>query len=95
MLCLSQFHYKKGLPAHVHLRLLAFAVCRTCRHVLFAPSVHNSYAGTTFPGLVDSLFGLDNSTDSAAWRLVEKQFSIVTFVIEAAAASLARPSEFS
>ena len=68
----------------------------TCRHVVFAPSVYNSYAGTTFPSLVDNLFELQQSSgdSDAAWRTVEEQLSIVTFLIDTATATLAPPSEF-
>ena len=64
--------------------------------MVFAPSAHNKYAGMTFPGLVDSLFEtqqLSGDTE-AAWRQVEEQLSIVTFLIDSATTTLAAPSEF-
>jgi len=64
----------------------------TCRHVVFAPSIHNSYAGATFPSVVDSLVEVSSEDSEAAWRNVEKQLSVVTFLIDAAAASLVTPS---
>ena len=70
----------------------------TCRNVVFAPSTHNSYAGSTFPSLIDALFDLQQSSDpddsGSALRNVEKQLATVTLLIDTAAASLALPSEF-
>jgi len=67
-----------------------------CRHVVFAPSVHNSYAAARFPSIVDSLVEVQQFSDDseAAWYNVEQQLSVVTFLIDTAAASLAPPSEF-
>jgi len=65
--------------------------------VVFAPSVYDSYAGSTFPGVVDGLFELQQLSggdSEAAWRNVEQQLSVVTFLVDSAAASLAPPSEF-
>jgi len=65
---------------------------------VFAPSIYNAYAGSTFPSLVDALFDLQQSSDlddsDAALRNVEKQLATVTLLIDTAAASLALPSEF-
>ena len=61
------------------------------RNVVFAPSSHDSYAGSTFPGLVDSLYELDRAKpDELAEKKeqVKQQVAIITFWIEAAAASL-------
>jgi len=29
------------------------------RHIIFAPSSHNKYAGESFPGIYDALFDID------------------------------------
>lgn len=69
------------------------------RHVLFAPSAHDSYASSAFPGLVDSLFRIETVEDDAAekaerWDEVKKQLSIVSFFVNSAAASLSSPTKF-
>ena len=61
------------------------------RNVIFAPSAHNSYAGASFPGVVDTLFEIHKLTgEDFAKRLeeVKQQLSIVTFHIQSAAALL-------
>ena len=61
------------------------------RHVVFAPSAHNAYAGASFPGIVDAMFDIEKATAEESgprWRLVHKQLAVVTFFIETAAASL-------
>ena len=64
--------------------------------MVIAPTEYNSYAGSTFPSLVDSLFELQQSSDDsgAALRNVEKQLATVTLRVDTAAASLAPPSDF-
>ena len=63
-----------------------------CRNVVFAPSSHNSYAGSVFPGLQDSLYELDRAVDEAdkaqKAETVKQQLSVVSLWIEVAAASL-------
>ncbi|PWA20475.1 hypothetical protein CCH79_00003726, partial [Gambusia affinis] len=50
------------------------------RHVIFAPSSHNKYAGESFPGIYDALFDIENSADpEKAWREVKRQISIAAF----------------
>ena len=59
--------------------------------MIFAPSAHNNYAGSSFPGIVDTLFEINKlSGEEFTQRLeeVKKQMSIVTFHIQAAAAVL-------
>lgn len=48
------------------------------RHVLFAPSIHNAYAGAVFPGVVDTLYETDHS-DIKDWEAVKKQLSVVVY----------------
>ncbi|ELU09884.1 hypothetical protein CAPTEDRAFT_160163 [Capitella teleta] len=61
------------------------------RNVVFAPSKHNSYAGSSFPGITDAMFEIEKKSGvekQEQWRLVHKQLATVTFFIETAAASL-------
>lgn len=53
------------------------------RHVLFAPSAHNAYAGSSFPGLVDALYSVQY-LDDKDWELVKKELSVATFYIQSA-----------
>ncbi|XP_040282291.1 N-acetylated-alpha-linked acidic dipeptidase 2-like isoform X1 [Bufo bufo] len=59
------------------------------RHIIFAPSSHNKYAGESFPGIYDALFDIENKEDQrAAWEDVKRQIAIATFTIQAAAETL-------
>ncbi|CAH1262395.1 NAALAD2 [Branchiostoma lanceolatum] len=59
------------------------------RHVAFAPSSVNTYAGQSFPGLADALFDIDNAADQAArWEVVKKQLAVTTFTVQSAANTL-------
>lgn len=59
------------------------------RHVIFAPSSHNKYAGESFPGIYDALFDIENKEDQrAAWEEVKRQIAIATFTVQAAAETL-------
>ena len=65
----------------------------------FSPSIFNTYDATAFPGLADSLYLVDptsdtNSSSSDQWEVVKKQLSIATFIIESAADSLKNHSMF-
>ncbi|XP_005720764.1 N-acetylated-alpha-linked acidic dipeptidase 2 [Pundamilia nyererei] len=63
------------------------------RHVIFAPSSHNKYAGESFPGIYDALFDIQNSADPAkAWEEVKCQISIAAFTVHAAAMTLTPPA---
>uniref|UniRef100_A0A146XG42 Glutamate carboxypeptidase 2 n=1 Tax=Fundulus heteroclitus TaxID=8078 RepID=A0A146XG42_FUNHE len=63
------------------------------RHVIFAPSSHNKYAGESFPGIYDALFDIENSADpEKAWREVKRQISIAAFTVHAAAVTLTPPA---
>ena len=52
-------------------------------HVLFAPSAHNAYAGSSFPGLVDALYSVQYLNEKD-WELVKKELSVATFYIQSA-----------
>ncbi|XP_044114273.1 putative N-acetylated-alpha-linked acidic dipeptidase isoform X2 [Neovison vison] len=59
------------------------------RHVIYAPSSHNKYAGESFPGIYDALFDIENRVDpSKAWGEVKRQISIAAFTVQAAARTL-------
>ncbi|XP_064157733.1 N-acetylated-alpha-linked acidic dipeptidase 2 [Anguilla rostrata] len=59
------------------------------RHIIFAPSSHNKYAGESFPGIYDAMFDIENSEDpAAAWEEVKRQISIAAFTVHAAATTL-------
>ncbi|XP_053912906.1 glutamate carboxypeptidase 2 isoform X3 [Cuculus canorus] len=59
------------------------------RHVIFAPSSHNKYAGESFPGIYDALFDIKNKADKhEAWEEVKRQISIAAFTVQAAAETL-------
>uniref|UniRef100_A0A2K6DU59 N-acetylated-alpha-linked acidic dipeptidase 2 n=1 Tax=Macaca nemestrina TaxID=9545 RepID=A0A2K6DU59_MACNE len=62
---------------------------RFYRHIIFAPSSHNKYAGESFPGIYDAIFDIENKADSRlAWKEVKKHISIAAFTIQAAAGTL-------
>ncbi|KAM6287196.1 putative N-acetylated-alpha-linked acidic dipeptidase isoform 1-T1 [Spheniscus humboldti] len=59
------------------------------RHVIFAPSSHNKYAGESFPGIYDAMFDIKNKADQhEAWEEVKRQISIAAFTVQAAAGTL-------
>ncbi|XP_004641970.1 N-acetylated-alpha-linked acidic dipeptidase 2 isoform X1 [Octodon degus] len=62
---------------------------RFYRHIIFAPSSHNKYAGESFPGIYDAMFDIENREDPLlAWAEVKKHISIAAFTIQAAAETL-------
>ncbi|KAK1785810.1 hypothetical protein P4O66_003187 [Electrophorus voltai] len=59
------------------------------RHIIFAPSSHNKYAGESFPGIYDALFDIESAVDPArAWDEVKRQISIAAFTVNAASNTL-------
>ncbi|XP_009581132.1 PREDICTED: N-acetylated-alpha-linked acidic dipeptidase 2-like [Fulmarus glacialis] len=59
------------------------------RHVIFAPSSHNKYAGESFPGIYDAMFDIESKADQqGAWEEVKRQISIAAFTVQAAAETL-------
>ncbi|XP_067322616.1 N-acetylated-alpha-linked acidic dipeptidase 2 isoform X2 [Anolis sagrei] len=59
------------------------------RHIIFAPSSHNKYAGESFPGIYDAMFDIDSRKDqNKAWDEVKRQISIAAFTVQAAAGTL-------
>ncbi|XP_032878338.1 putative N-acetylated-alpha-linked acidic dipeptidase isoform X1 [Amblyraja radiata] len=56
------------------------------RHIIYAPSTHNKYAGISFPGIYDALFDIANAPDQRkAWQEVKKQIAIASFTVQASA----------
>ena len=53
-----------------------------CRHLIFAPSVHNQYAGSVFPGVEDAMFEVSSFAD---WQEVDRQLSLLAVHIRYAA----------
>ncbi|XP_066555370.1 N-acetylated-alpha-linked acidic dipeptidase 2 [Amia ocellicauda] len=63
------------------------------RHIIFAPSSHNKYAGESFPGIYDAMFDIQNAQDvPKAWEEVKRQISIAAFTVHAAAMTLNSPA---
>ncbi|KAM9565186.1 putative N-acetylated-alpha-linked acidic dipeptidase [Guaruba guarouba] len=59
------------------------------RHIIFAPSSHNKYAGESFPGIYDAVFDIESKADQReAWEEVKRQISIAAFTVQAAAETL-------
>lgn len=59
------------------------------RHILFAESSVNTYAGSSFPGLADGMFEIESSPDEASrWEIVKKHFTVILYTIESAASTL-------
>uniref|UniRef100_A0A2K6FFV2 Folate hydrolase 1 n=1 Tax=Propithecus coquereli TaxID=379532 RepID=A0A2K6FFV2_PROCO len=59
------------------------------KHLIYAPSSHNKYAGESFPGIYDALFDIESKVDpSKAWGEVKRQISIAAFTVQAAAGTL-------
>lgn len=54
-------------------------------HSIFAPSLHNSYASATFPGLHDVLIDAVNNGTHSTWTLVKEELSNTIVAIEWAA----------
>jgi hypothetical protein len=68
------------------------------KHVLYAPSLFNSYAGTTFPGLVDLMWGIEGIADpvekAQRWEEVKRHLATIIYTIESATSVLRETSKF-
>ena len=65
------------------------------RHVVFAPSSKDSYAGAAFPGLVDLLFEINMAKDPRnRWEQVREHLAEVIYMIKAATAIMAPYTAF-
>ncbi|CAL1543996.1 unnamed protein product [Lymnaea stagnalis] len=62
------------------------------KHVIFAEDAHDSYAGTSFPGLVDLLFEIEKHPER--WEKVRHHFSVILQIIQSAGATLRDVTNF-
>jgi hypothetical protein len=56
--------------------------------VVFAPSLFDAYVDNSFPGIVDTMNQIDGGQSDLWWQL-HQQVYIATYIINAAAGSLA------
>ncbi|XP_071506201.1 N-acetylated-alpha-linked acidic dipeptidase 2-like [Diadema antillarum] len=65
------------------------------RHVVYAPSSLNAYAGDAFPALIDAMYQIDDDPDQVTrWKAVEQQMAIIAFTIQSAASTLSDVTQF-
>ncbi|XP_025105253.1 putative N-acetylated-alpha-linked acidic dipeptidase [Pomacea canaliculata] len=67
------------------------------KHLIFAESANDAYAGSSFPGLVDLLFDIDKlQADRLAerWKEIQHHFSVLVNAIQAAGYTLRDVTEF-
>ncbi|KAK3092472.1 hypothetical protein FSP39_003224 [Pinctada imbricata] len=65
------------------------------RHVLFAESSVNTYAGSSFPGLVDGMFEIDEAPDKVQrWEKVKQHYSVILFTIQSASSTVKDSTRF-
>ncbi|KAK3585560.1 hypothetical protein CHS0354_022970 [Potamilus streckersoni] len=57
------------------------------KHVMFAPSKFDSYTGSSFPGIVDTMFEIQHN-NASSWELLKQQVYVTTYTIQSAANSL-------
>lgn len=58
------------------------------RHVMFAPSMYDSYSDNSFPGIVDTMNEIEHHHAVEKWAVLKQQVSIATFTIQSAANTL-------
>jgi len=57
------------------------------KHLLFAPSSFNTYAGDTFPGLVDLMWQIEERTgddEQRQWERVKHHLSVLIYAVNSA-----------
>ncbi|KAL4238328.1 hypothetical protein ACF0H5_003039 [Mactra antiquata] len=65
------------------------------RHILFAESSVDNYAGSSFPGLSDALAEIDQGYDvENQWEIVRHHYSVIIFAIQSAASTLKDVTDF-
>lgn len=65
------------------------------RHILFAESTVDNYAGSRFPGLSDALTKIQLGEDVGnQWEIVRKHYSVILFTFQSASATLKDVSDF-
>jgi N-acetylated-alpha-linked acidic dipeptidase len=80
----------------MQMRLVCFDIY-VFRHVLFAPSVFNTYAGTSFPGLVDLMWHIERLTGDEMeqrWDQVRRHLATIIYTIESATSTLKPTTQF-
>ncbi|XP_067942512.1 glutamate carboxypeptidase 2-like [Watersipora subatra] len=65
------------------------------KNLLLAPSKFDAYSGAVFPAITDSLHRIEANTDPKKWEHVRKNMSIVTYILQTAASTLRKATEFS
>lgn len=60
------------------------------RHTIFAYPKNQKAPYNTFPGLVDAIENIDENDPDADWSEVEKQLSILSYIIHSASSTLKR-----
>ena len=68
------FIYPYGLPGRPSIK-----------HYLMAPSLHNTYGGSTFPAIEDLLWDIEKTGN---WDAIKKQLTITAFIISSVAQKL-------
>lgn len=54
---------------------------------MFAPSMYDSYSDNSFPGIVDTMFDIQNNHRDK-WDLLKEQVYVATYTIQSAANTL-------
>jgi hypothetical protein len=59
----------------------------TLRHIIYAPSMFNAYAGASFPGLTDLMYQIDKQPNQAEqWERVKQHYATIIYCIDSATA---------
>ncbi|XP_060073376.1 glutamate carboxypeptidase 2-like [Ylistrum balloti] len=61
---------------------------RIYKHVMFAPSLYDSYSDNSFPGVVDTMHDIQINKRADKWNLLKQQVSVATYTIQSAANTL-------
>uniref|UniRef100_A0A0B7B9R7 Peptidase M28 domain-containing protein n=1 Tax=Arion vulgaris TaxID=1028688 RepID=A0A0B7B9R7_9EUPU len=62
------------------------------KHVIFAENQHDTYAGTSFPGLLDLLFEIEKEPER--WETVKQHFHVILTIIQTAGITLRDATSF-
>ncbi|XP_061193543.1 N-acetylated-alpha-linked acidic dipeptidase 2-like isoform X2 [Saccostrea echinata] len=58
------------------------------KHVMFAPSMYDSYSDNSFPGIVDTMNEIEHRNATEKWGILKQQVYVATFTIQSAANTL-------
>ena len=69
------------------------------RHVVYGPAQYDSYAGSVFPGLMDSLYNIEkvpkySAESHSRWEQVKQEVARLSFTLEVAAATISPVIDF-